>query len=274
MPELRRIRATDGPDAICEALDIDGACIVDDAVSADHLAGLNADLDSLVEATEAGTTNPVHEEMIAFYGTKTIRLDGVPGKSSTFVDFMLDPLMHGVCRRVLRPNCADYLLNVAQLIQIGPGEDAQRLHRDEEAWSYMHPGSPDLEVEALIALSDFTSDNGATRVVPGSHRWESGRRPQPDEVAVAVMPAGSAVYYLGKTIHGGGANTTTDDSRRGLFYGYVVGWLRTGENMFLTVPIDKVRDMPTRVQELLGYKALGGLGVVDVGSPMVRLQSQ
>ena len=57
-----------------------------------------------------------------------------------------------------------------------------------------------------------------------------------------------------------------------MFYGYVVGWLRTGENMFLTVPIDKVRHMPTRVQELLGYKALGGVGVFDVGSPMVLLQ--
>ncbi|MGI9616907.1 MAG: hypothetical protein ACR2QO_28585 [Acidimicrobiales bacterium] len=58
-----------------------------------------------------------------------------------------------------------------------------------------------------------------------------------------------------------------------MFYGYVVGWLRTGENMFLTVPIDKVRKMPTRVQELLGYKSLGGIGVVDVGSPMARLRS-
>lgn len=57
-----------------------------------------------------------------------------------------------------------------------------------------------------------------------------------------------------------------------MFYGYVVGWLCTGENMFLTVPIDKVRDMPTRVQELLGYKSLGGIGVVGVGSPMTRLQ--
>lgn len=69
--------------------------------------------------------------MARFYGTKTIRLDGIPGKSSAFVDYMLDPLMHDVCRHVLRPNCADYLLNVAQLIEIGPGEDAQRLHRDE-----------------------------------------------------------------------------------------------------------------------------------------------
>lgn len=185
---------------------------------------------------------------------------------------MLDPAMHEVCQHFLLPNCHDYLLNTAQLIQMGPGESAQRLHRDEEAWPHMPKESPQLEVEALIALTDFTSENGATQVVPGSHRWEPDRKPEPHEITQAVMKAGSAVYYLGKTLHGGGANTTQNESRRGMFYGYVVGWLRTGENMFLTVPIDKVRHMPTRVHELLGYKALGGIGVVDVGSPMVLLQ--
>ena len=86
------------------------------------------------------------------------------------------------------------------------------------------------------------------------------------------MKAGSAVYYLGSTIHGGGANNTRSDARRGMFYGYVVGWLRTAENMFLTVPIDDVREMPTRVQELLGWKSLGGVGIANVGSPMTLLQ--
>ena len=115
-------------------------------------------------------------------------------------------------------------------------------------------------------------DNGATQVVPGSHLWDRQRAPEACEIAQATMSAGSALYYLGRTLHGGGANRTKNQSRRGLFYGYALGWLRTGENMFLTVPIEKVRDMPLRVQELLGYKSLGGIGVVDVGSPMGRLR--
>ena len=88
----------------------------------------------------------------------------------------------------------------------------------------------------------------------------------------AEMKAGSALFYLGSAIHGGVANETTDQHRRGMFLGYVVGWLRTEENMFLTVPIENVRSMPTRIQELLGYKAHGAIGVVDVGSPMVLLE--
>ena len=86
------------------------------------------------------------------------------------------------------------------------------------------------------------------------------------------MKAGSALMYLGTTLHGGGANTTTSVWRRGMFLGYVIGWLRTEENTFLTVPLEKVRDMPTRIQELLGYKSHRGIGVVDVGSPMNLLQ--
>ena len=173
---------------------------------------------------------------------------------------------------MLLPNCEDYLLNTGQLIQIGPGETAQSLHRDEDAWPHFKPPKPLLEVEAMFALSDFTIANGCTQVVPGSHLWEPEREAEPDEVQRAEMQAGSALVYLGTTVHGGGANTTTDQWRRGMFFGFVVGWLRTEEACLLTVPREKVKSMPKRVQELIGYKAHGGIGVVDVGSPMVLLE--
>jgi ectoine hydroxylase-related dioxygenase (phytanoyl-CoA dioxygenase family) len=124
----------------------------------------------------------------------------------------------------------------------------------------------------MFALTDFTLANGATQVVVGSHLWEPGRMPTDDEITHAEMPAGSALIYLGSTLHGGGANTTSDERRRGMFLGFVVGWLRTEENMFLTVPLEAARTMPVRVQELLGYKPHGPIGVVDVGTPMVLLE--
>jgi hypothetical protein len=249
----------------------DGAVIVTNALSSDQLAGINSELDDAIAATAPGLRHPSEDRFVEFYGNRTIRFDGLPAKSKTFWTIMTESFMTRVADELLLPNCDDYLLNTGQLIQIGPGETVQSLHRDEDAWGYYKQAKPLLQVEAMFALTDFSIENGATQVVPGSHLWEPGREAEPHEILQAEMPAGSALLYLGSAIHGGGANTTSDQWRRGMFFGFVVGWLRTEENMFLTVPIEQVREMPTRVQELLGYKPHGAIGVVDVGSPMALL---
>ncbi len=220
--------------------------MVADALTPALLDGLNRDLDRIVAAT-------------------------APGKSASFLEVMLLPLLCGMADHFLLPHCDDYLFNTGQLIEIGPGEGDQRLHRDDGVWRHVPAPGPELEVEALFALSDFTAANGSTRVAPGSHRWPTGREPEPDEIVQAEMKAGSALFYLGSTIHGGGANRTADDHRRGMFAGYVLGWLRIEESMFLSEPLETARAMPRRVQELLGYKAVRAMGVVDVGSPMALL---
>lgn len=271
--ELQRLKSSVSPAELCAILERDGAAVVEDLLSPDQLARLNAELDGFVDAVAPGLRHPTHEEIIEFYGFSTIRIDGLPAKSDTFVELMLHPLLTQTADHFLLPNCRDYLLNTGQLIQIGPGETEQELHNDESAWPEVPRPKPLLEIEAMFALSDFTAANGATRVVPGSHRWEAERKAEADEITQAEMTAGSALFYLGSTIHGGGANRTADQSRRGMFLGYVVGWLRTEENTFLTVPFEKARRMPQRVQELLGYKSHGAIGVVDVGSPMALFET-
>ncbi|MCH2172419.1 phytanoyl-CoA dioxygenase family protein [Myxococcota bacterium] len=269
------------PDAphekLIELLDQDGVAIVEGALVPEQLEGLSADLDALVDGTAPGT--PDHMEVMQpFYGFDTIRIDGLPGKSATYVDVLQNERLLAVADHYLKPHCLHYLLNTAQLIQIGPGESAQDLHRDDQAWMH-HPkhahvdpfSQPQIEVEVIYALSDFRADNGGTRVVPGSHRWPLDRQPETHEIVSVEMPRGSAVYFLGSTIHGGGANSTTDQSRRGLFTGFVVGWLRTEENFFLSTPIEAVREMPERVQGWLGYDSYLGIGVVNVGSPRALL---
>lgn len=278
-PSLERFFGPDVPmEKLFEALDRDGCAIVEGALSRDQVAGLNNDFDELVASTAPGVPQAPDKFIQKFYGFKTIRFDGLPGKSKTYVDMLGNNLLLSVADHYLKPHCVHYLLNTAQLIQIGPGEKAQALHRDEVAWPEHKDtmledrfSAPQLEVEAVFALSDFTAENGGTRVVPGSHKWPQKRKPKAHEIVQAEMPAGSAVFYLGSTVHGGGANTTTGESRRGMFTGLVQGWLRTEENFFLSTPIEAVKEMPERIQGLLGYDNYLGIGVVNVGSPRVLL---
>ena len=104
--------------------------------------------------------------------------------------------------------------------------------------------------------------------------------PTDNELVAAAMPAGSAVIYLGSTLHGGGANVTSDVFRRGMQVSYCLGWLRTEENQYLSAPLDLVRDLPREAQELLGYAAhdaigIGGgyLGTIDVQNPVELIAS-
>ena len=154
------------------------------------------------------------------------------------------------------------------------------LHRDELVWCQVPEPHPELQVASIIALEDFTAENGATRVVPGSHRWPRDRQPQLDELVAAEMPAGAAIIYLGSTIHGGGPNTTKTQRRRGMHMSFNLGWLRTEENNYLTTPPKIARTLPRRAQELLGYAAhdaimLGGgyLGTVDTRDPIDLLEA-
>jgi ectoine hydroxylase-related dioxygenase (phytanoyl-CoA dioxygenase family) len=131
----------------------------------------------------------------------------------------------------------------------------------------------------MIALSEFTEENGATRLVPGSHRWPWERQPEPGDFVQAAMPAGSAVVYLGSLLHGAGANRTPDIWRRGLHLSYLVGWLRTEENNVLATPPRIARELPERAQRLLGYGVhdaiakLGGYcGMVGLRDPIELLR--
>jgi ectoine hydroxylase-related dioxygenase (phytanoyl-CoA dioxygenase family) len=142
----------------------------------------------------------------------------------------------------------------------GPGSERQYIHRDEAVWIHYRKARPELQLATIIALVDFTRDNGATCVVPGSHRWDPQREPQEEEIAYAEMKAGSAVIYLGSTLHAGGTNTT-DHWRRGIHMSYCLGWLRTEENNVLAVP-PLGYGVHDAIADLGGY-----LGMVDMHNP-------
>jgi ectoine hydroxylase-related dioxygenase (phytanoyl-CoA dioxygenase family) len=168
---------------------------------------------------------------------------------------------------VLQPHCARYQLNYSGIMHLLPGAKAQELHRDGDLYPFRHPCPPML-MPTMWALTDFTADNGATSVVPGSHRWAEDRDPTADEIVSAVMPAGSLLVYLGGTIHGGGANVSQSVLRTGLAFQYSLAWLRQEENQYLANPPEIARTYSERLQRLIGYDYGGPyLGFIDGDSP-------
>jgi ectoine hydroxylase-related dioxygenase (phytanoyl-CoA dioxygenase family) len=271
---ITHVHASDPIELVVKALHADGAVIVEDLLDADTLARLNADLDPLLAAPV--TKRPFLNAALAdFFGANTRHLTGVAAKSRVFAaEVMVNPTLLGVCDEVLLPACSAYQLNLGHVLDRGPGSQAQFLHRDELVWIHLPNPHPTVQLASMIALVDFTADNGATLVVPGSHHGHAHERDDGEPVA-AEMPAGSGVIYLGSTLHGAGTNHTSDQWRRGLHLSYVVGWLRTEENHYLTTWPDVVRTLPTLSQELLGYAAhdainlAGGyLGAVELQDPV------
>lgn len=243
-------------DTVTAQVEANGYAIIEGVLSADEVASKKADLHRILESTRTGRND--------FEGFETQRIYALFAKTRVFDDAATHPLVLGVLDRIL----GSYQLSAPQAIQIGPGETAQNLHRDDGVYPVARP-RPELVVNTMWALDDFTVPNGATHVVPGSHRWIGERRPGPDDrVLQAVMPAGSLMFFVGSVFHGGGANTT-DKPRLGVILEYVAGWLRQQENQYLAVPPEIILSLPQRLQELLGYSIHGNLlGNVDGRHPI------
>lgn len=250
---LRRFTIDDPFDDIMGAIDRDGATIVENFIGPDLLARLNAQLDAPIRARAPGSTD-VGELMGWFWGAQTKRFTRLAAVAPAFAELLDHDLMHRWARRDLK---GDYWLNTGQAMIVGPGQDAQFLHRDIAIWPFINESghaAPQAVVSILLALSDFTEEVGATRVIPGSHKWaDFHREPRAEETVAAVMPAGSAVLYLGKTVHAAGANRTSDQWRRGLHMSFCLGWLTPEEASPIGVPWEIARTYPPRVQALLGY---------------------
>jgi ectoine hydroxylase-related dioxygenase (phytanoyl-CoA dioxygenase family) len=273
---LARLHASAPSDEIVACLRRDGGVIVEDLLDRGQLEAINREIDPFVEAAEIGAKQ-INAALDEFFGPRTRHVDSLTARSPSFVAHVLThPVMLSVTDALLLPNCARYQLNIASILDRGPGAAAQMLHRDEDVWVHFPRPRPVIQVASVWALVDMTEANGATRVVPGSHQDEEPWRAVSDhEIAHAEMRAGSAVIYLGSTLHGGGANSTVDQWRRAFHFSFCLGWLRTEENNYLGTPPEVARSLPRQAQELLGYAVhdaiedLGGyLGIVHGRDPI------
>jgi hypothetical protein len=277
-PTLRTLLPQVSLDHVLQVLAADGAVIIHRLFDEATVDALQAELAPALGLRGPGSqsSDPVWEE---FHGERTRRVTGLVNWSPTFVYLIQHPLLTGWADQALLPIGGSYSLSSGQMMVVGAGEGEQYLHRDQSAWSWFNgllPDGPEINVNALVALSPFTADNGATRVVPGSHLQGDHEAYEPARAVPAEMARGSVLLFSGKTVHAAGANRT-GRPRHGLHVSYGAGWLRTEENHQLAVPPHVVRTLPRRVRKLLGFEqydpaATGGgrLGLVDFEDPALR----
>lgn len=220
-------------------LEEDGYLVIESLLSKEEIAKIRAALLPFLG----------HTGRNAFEGHSTQRLYAVPEKTRVTDRLIEHPRVLALLDRLFLPN---YLLSQCQAINIMPGEEAQYLHSDDGFYRVPRPRPP-LGAATVWAIDDFTEENGATVVVPGSHTWPDGRMPGADDRKVkAVMPAGSVVFYPGTLWHGGGANRSAAP-RLAVTCQYCEPWLRTQENYFLCMSKETLRDVSEDMKRMLGY---------------------
>ncbi len=250
MVALKHIPATDSA-SILEAVAQEGACIATGVLNAELCDALMSDFQPHLDALTWGVDELGYKN--DFYGEKTKRLHGLFSKSPRMVEVLTHPLFLSLARNMFVESgiANDVRLSNTELMVLNQDQDVQVFHQDAASWPRVQKREEnEILISANCALTDFTETNGATRVVPGSHLWETGREPKPDEVCLATMPKGSALIYSGNAIHSGGANQEAE-ARVGLYLGYIVSWLRPIENQLVTNEPSDIHALPEEAQRLL-----------------------
>ena len=236
-----------------------GYAIVRDLLDDVKLATLSEQLAPHLDAVGLGDPDP-------FFGHKTKRFGALLSRCPITREMLTHQLMLDTADLFLGPHCVRYQLNYTGVMHLAPGETEQSMHRDSGLYPIQNPAPP-LTLATMWAVTDFTRENGATRIVPGSHLWSDDRKPLGLEVVQAEMPAGSVLIYTGGLIHGGGANQS-NGIRCGVALHYSLGWLRQEENQYLAIPVEEARTYPEELQRLIGYDlATVNLGFVDHKHP-------
>ncbi len=258
----RRLTLAEASEGLADTLHTEGYAILRSCRTPKYLADLSAELDPVFAAT------PFSEG--PFYGHRTKRFGGLLKRSARVGYLALDAMILGAVQKILGPACDRVQLNVAQAIEIHPGEVRQFPHRDHDMWP-----APKSDQEFLVnvvwPLTPFTADNGATHIYPRSHGVSGMAKKELGSPVIAECNPGSAICFLGSTVHGAGANVTAG-VRRAIVIGYSLGWLKPHENPWLAYPPDVARTFPPELAALAGYaQHLPNLGNYEGQCPSVLL---
>lgn len=237
-------------DEVLAALRRDGAAVVERQVDAE-LA------DTILRELRPHFDEQGRASVSDFNGYSTLRLACVLSHAPSSAALITHPLVLEIADAVLLPHCLSYQVGSTTAIEIWPGETNQVLHRDDTIYPMRLPGM-ELQISAMWALQDFTVENGATRLVLGSHNLEleDSESIREGSLCDAAMPKGSVLFYMGRTVHGGGANRS-NAPRAGLINTYSLGWLQPEVNHCLTYSSDLVHRFPEPIPRLMGHQSHG-----------------
>ena len=249
---------------LAEILSQDGGVILEDFISNAEVEAIIGDLKPYIDTTM--------ESQNDFGGFKTTRTGSLIARSPRCRELAIDSRILGLVEAFLGPYANTFQLHVTQVINVLPGEKAQMPHRDRWAWSQLLESSDSAlpvnkvvarlmteiepQLNLMLALTDFTEENGATRIAPGSTKLADEEKLSEEAFVSAKMRSGSMLVFTGSVFHGAGANQS-QSPRVGLNIDYTLGWLRQEDNQYLSCPPEIAKDLDPKLQELLGYQVGG-----------------
>lgn len=258
-PKLQQVKASEGREAVLTALREDGAVIIKSLFTKDQIHRLNEEVQPSMDKLDVGSKHS-EEWVKEFFGDNTKRLNNVVSLSKTFREEILESeLIHQLCEEIYLKDAGGYWMNSAQVIDIGPPSKAQPLHRDQwqfPIFTHCGPNAPEASINFVVALTEFSDENGATRVIPGSHKWaDFNENGTPEDTIPAEMEVGDACFITGKVVHGGGANRTKDSTRRGITLVFQCSYLTPEEAYAFNVPKEIARTLSPRGQRMIGFRS-------------------
>jgi ectoine hydroxylase-related dioxygenase (phytanoyl-CoA dioxygenase family) len=261
---LTHFPPTTVPATIAEHIRQHGYAIVDDLAEANLLDRLESETQAYIDASAYGRDE--------YDGNFTRRTGALIARSPTSRELVMNPVVVATIKSFLSHATA-IQLHTTQIISISPGETQQKLHRDQMAFDFFpFPSDYHVQCNTIWALSDFTTENGATHLCPGTSSLDDEAAARVDSIQVE-MSRGACLFYDGKILHGGGANIS-DQVRRGVNLTYSVGWVRQEENQYLACPAEIARTLDDDLLRMMGYQAgafaMGYVG--DLQDPLAVLK--
>lgn len=253
--KIAHFSKTSSAEEVAAALAADGVAVIDRLLDGEILDRTAEELAPWIERTPFGVDD--------FAGHRTKRTGGLIARSPASRELITHPSVLATVKQVLA-HVTSFQIHLTQVIAIGAGEPAQMIHRDQWAFDFFpFPNGYEVQCNTIWAMTDFTEENGATRVIPGSHRLEDRREFTQADTVPAEMPRGSVLFYTGSLYHGAGANRSSA-TRVGLNLTYAVSWLRQEENQYLSCPLDVAKTLPVDLLRLMGYaRGAYALGYID-----------